>query len=147
MIGDEVASKLTDFEKRIVNRIAEHGRINISEAMNLMPRPRWHTARAKLLKLVELGIVKHISRYSQDPTGHFVLAKAGDTSTWAHRVIAGYDVYFRRPSTASKWEISLSEQAVNPKTALVEGTLIWKQLVKHPILEEAFSSPDEAAKD
>lgn len=78
VIGPELASRLTDFEKRIVNRIAEHGKINISEAMKLMPNPRWHTAEAKLLKLTDFGIIKHISRYPRDPKACFVLAALGD---------------------------------------------------------------------
>ena len=74
VIGPGLASKLTDFEKRIVNRIAEHGNINISETMKLMPKPRWHTAREKLVKLLDLGIVRHVSKFPRDPSAYFVLA-------------------------------------------------------------------------
>lgn len=78
VIGIDVACTLNDFEKRIVNHIVEYGTINISEAMQLMPRPRWHTARKVLLKLVDAKIVKHISRYARDPNAYFVLATAED---------------------------------------------------------------------
>ena len=75
-LGPELAAQLqNDFERRVVNFVAEHGKINISEAIKLMPRPRWHTARDRLLSLVERGILHRNSRYERDPNSHFVLTQ------------------------------------------------------------------------
>ena len=73
VIGDEQAASLTDFEKRIVNFTAEHGRINITDAMKLMPKPRWHTAQNRLMKLEKAGILAHVSRYLRDSSAYYVL--------------------------------------------------------------------------
>jgi ATP-dependent DNA helicase RecG len=78
IIGSEKAASLNDYERRIVNFAAEHGKINISQAMNLMTKPRWHTAKRYLDKLVADEVFQHVTRYRQDPTGYYCLLTPED---------------------------------------------------------------------
>jgi ATP-dependent DNA helicase RecG len=76
LIGAAKASKLTDFEKRLVNFAAEYGRINVSQAMKLMPKPRWHNARKILEKLVDVdGVFLRHRRFKRDSKAYYELIK------------------------------------------------------------------------
>jgi ATP-dependent DNA helicase RecG len=73
IVGEEMVGKLNDYQKRLVNFAAEHGKINISQAMNLMPKPRWHTAKRHLDKLCEMKILIHVSERLRDPSAYYTL--------------------------------------------------------------------------
>ena len=74
LVGADAAKSLGDLERRAINFAAEHGRkIKASEAMNLMPRPRWGTADKLLKGLAERGYFKFVSRYQRDPTAYYLL--------------------------------------------------------------------------
>ena len=85
IVGVERANTLNDLEKRIINFVAEHGRINTSQAMNLMPKPRWHTAKSHLDNLVEGGLLVHVSRFSRDATAYLELATGASTKPPANK--------------------------------------------------------------
>jgi ATP-dependent DNA helicase RecG len=74
LVGADAAKKLSDLERRAINFAAEHDhKIKASEAMNLIPRPRWGTADKLLRGLVEKKYLKFVSRYARDPTAYFLL--------------------------------------------------------------------------
>lgn len=74
-LGEAVSLSLDPEERRIVNYLIEHGRINVSDALRLMKTTYWHTAKKKMKKLNDRGIVDWISTKDRDPNAHFVLRK------------------------------------------------------------------------
>jgi hypothetical protein len=68
-----------------------------------------------------------------------------DTETRAERIVAGEELYLRRASAAERWEITLYDRTLNAPTALTDGILRSEQLIKHPVLQQTFATPDEAA--
>lgn len=76
IIGDANAEALDEFEKRIVNYVFEYGRINVTQPRNQGLKD-WHTARNRLLKLVERKVLVRIGRtdIEKDPMAYFILAK------------------------------------------------------------------------
>ncbi len=74
LIGAERAEKLVEPEPRIVNYVAEHGSINVSQAMNFAPEARWHRAKRWLDNLCKLDILVHVSRYSRDSSARYVFS-------------------------------------------------------------------------
>lgn len=73
IIGPERASRCNEFEKRVINFIAEHGKIQTTQAMNFLPKPRWGTAFAKLKKMVKDGLLVHNKRAERDSKGNYTL--------------------------------------------------------------------------
>jgi ATP-dependent DNA helicase RecG len=47
-LGEAVAFSLDADERRIVNYVIEHGRINSSDALRILSTTYWHTASGKL---------------------------------------------------------------------------------------------------
>lgn len=80
IIGAQKASKLDDFERRIINYISDYGQINTSQAMNFLPKPRWGTAKKKLDKMVNDGLIRHITRFSRDTKGYYIMATASQST-------------------------------------------------------------------
>jgi ATP-dependent DNA helicase RecG len=76
IIGAELARNLTEFDRRVVNYVYEYGRINVSDARNQGLRD-WHTARKRLMRLVEMKILIRVGRedIEKDPRAYFILAK------------------------------------------------------------------------
>lgn len=80
LIGESIFGSLDPHSRRIINFVAEHKRINISQAMRLIQK-RWHTTKKLLMSLVERGILCHVSKFSRDCNAHFVLCnKRSDQS-------------------------------------------------------------------
>lgn len=75
VLGDAFALSLDPDEKRIVNYVIEHGRINASEALRILSTTYWQTAREKLKRLVDRKVLDYISRKPRDPKSHYVLYK------------------------------------------------------------------------
>jgi len=80
-LGEAIAFSLDPDERRIVNYVIEHDRINASEALRILSTTYWHTANAKLKRLVPK---KH-----RDPKSHYVLRRPApdrnDTARQAYR--------------------------------------------------------------
>lgn len=67
---------LAQYELRILNFVAEHGAINVSQAQRLFPGSRWHTVKKRLDKMVISGLLKrdHSETIERDPKAVYRLA-------------------------------------------------------------------------
>lgn len=76
VLGEEIASSLSDQERRIVNYVAEHQTINVTEAAKLTG-VRWHTVKKALERLATRGVLDHIHDpvVERDRYAYFVLKK------------------------------------------------------------------------
>lgn len=75
VIGDAIAGTLTRDEKRVVNFVAEHKKVNVSQVQRLT-QLTWPAAKKLLTRLQEKGILHHVHRddVDRDSAAHFVLA-------------------------------------------------------------------------
>ena len=80
-LGEAVAFSLDSDERRLVNYVIEHGRINASDALRILSTTYWHTANAKLKRLVERGVMDFVSKKHRDPKSHYILHKAKGRSS------------------------------------------------------------------
>jgi ATP-dependent DNA helicase RecG len=73
IVGSALAKSLTDTEKRILNFVAEHKAINVTQAVRLCGL-EWGTAKKALGKLVGKGILHRIARddIDRDPKAKYV---------------------------------------------------------------------------
>ena len=79
LLGDALAKNLTPEEKRVLNFVAEHGKINVVQCHRLIPSlPKWHSAKRLLQKLSEKGLLKHVhsDTVERDSRAHYVLPAA-----------------------------------------------------------------------
>jgi ATP-dependent DNA helicase RecG len=78
LLGEALSRNLSVEEKRILNFVAEHGRINVTQCHRLIPHlPKWHSAKRLLSKLVEKGLLRHVhSEVVRDNKAHYVLPAA-----------------------------------------------------------------------
>ncbi|MDB4223816.1 putative DNA binding domain-containing protein [Granulosicoccus sp.] len=76
VIGGQVASTLTESEKRCINHVAEYDEISVSDAQRLTGMS-WPAAKKMLLRLADLGIFfhRHTPGSAPDPGARFVLNK------------------------------------------------------------------------
>jgi ATP-dependent DNA helicase RecG len=76
VLGEALSSTLSENERRIVNHIAEHGTINVTEAVRLCAI-RWQRAKKILMRLVERNILDHIhhATIERDANAYFTLKK------------------------------------------------------------------------
>jgi ATP-dependent DNA helicase RecG len=72
-LGEIVAFSLDGDEKKIVNYLIEHHRINVSDALRILSTTYWHTAKAKLVRLEKRGVLQYVTTKTRDPNAHFVL--------------------------------------------------------------------------
>lgn len=78
LIGEALTRELSQEEIRILNFVAEHGSINVSECQRLIPTIQtWHSAKRMLARLA--GVLKHIHRadLERGPDARFVIFAAG----------------------------------------------------------------------
>lgn len=74
-LGQAIAFSLSPDERKIVNYLMEHGKINVSGALRILSTTRWHTARAVLTNLEQRGILDYISSgKARDAHSHYKLA-------------------------------------------------------------------------
>jgi ATP-dependent DNA helicase RecG len=60
IFGEGIFRSLTSEEKRILNFVAEHGNINVSECLRLVPTlPKWHSAKRLLESMRVKGYLHH----------------------------------------------------------------------------------------
>lgn len=75
-LGEALAFSLSAEERKIVNYLIEHGKINVSGALRILSTTRWHTARDLLQGLEDRGILDYItSGKTRDAHSHYRLAK------------------------------------------------------------------------
>jgi hypothetical protein len=68
-----------------------------------------------------------------------------DTATFAHRRVAGGDLYLRRASGNDLWEISRFDSFTRIQPVGNTGIAWTATLVGHAVLERTFATPEEAA--
>jgi len=78
VLGEAISFSLDDDEKKIVNYIIEHKQINVSDALRILSTSIWHTAKAKLTRLVERNILDFHSTKHRDPNAFYTLRKSND---------------------------------------------------------------------
>jgi ATP-dependent DNA helicase RecG len=79
VLGDALAANLNPNERRVLNFVAEHGRINVVQCHELIPAlPKWHAAKRLLLKMTDRGLLKHVHSKNvlRDNRAHFTLPDA-----------------------------------------------------------------------
>lgn len=78
-LGEALAKNLTQEEKRILNFVAEHGKINVVQAHRLLPNlAKWHSAKRALERLVTKGLLVHVhsKTVERDSKAHYKLPDA-----------------------------------------------------------------------
>lgn len=73
-VGPEIAKLLSQDETRVLNFVAEHGSINVSECQRLLPHIRtWHSVKKVLVRLSERGVLvyEHRQDIQRDPDACF----------------------------------------------------------------------------
>jgi ATP-dependent DNA helicase RecG len=80
VIGETLARALSGDEKRIINFIAEHGEISVSQVQRLTSKTNWPAARKLLTGMVTKGILEHKKRSTmdRDPRARYVLKAGSD---------------------------------------------------------------------
>ena len=73
VLGEALSFSLDDDEKKIVNYIIEHQRINVSDALRILSTTYWHTAKAKLTRLVSRNILEFHSTKTRDPNAFYCM--------------------------------------------------------------------------
>lgn len=76
VLGESLSKSLNEYERRIVNYVAEHNTINVTEAARLGGR-RWQAAKKALIGLVQRNILDHVHSRTveRDANAYFVLKK------------------------------------------------------------------------
>ncbi len=79
LLGEALSRNLSSEEKRVLNFVAEYGKINVTQCHRLIPSlAKWHSAKRLLVKLVDKGLLKqvHSAAVIRDNKAHFVLPEA-----------------------------------------------------------------------
>ena len=71
VLGEALSFSLDDDEKKIVNYVIEHKRINVSDALRILSTTYWHTSKAKLSRLVSRNILEFHSSKHRDPNAYY----------------------------------------------------------------------------
>ena len=74
VVGEMIFKTLTEHDKRIINYIAEYGRISVTDAVRLTNKA-WETSKGILTRLTDRGILRHVHRKDvlRDPNAHYIL--------------------------------------------------------------------------
>lgn len=78
-LGEALAKNLTPEEKRVLNFVAEHGKINVTQCHRLLPNiAKWHSAKRLLQRLADKGLLKHVHSkiVERDSKAHYILPDA-----------------------------------------------------------------------
>jgi ATP-dependent DNA helicase RecG len=75
-LGEALSFSLDADEKKIVNYVIENGLINVSDALRILSTTYWHTAKAKLKRLVDRQVLDFHSTKVRDPSAHYTLHRA-----------------------------------------------------------------------
>ena len=76
VLGPTLSASLNEYEKRVVNHLAERGTINVTEAARIGGK-RWQAAKKVLAGLMARGILDHVhsATVERDANAYFVLKK------------------------------------------------------------------------
>ena len=75
-MGEAIARDLSSEQKRVLNFVVEHGSINVSECLHLIPTlPKWHAAKRLLESMKVAGLLshKHSANVLRDPRARYSL--------------------------------------------------------------------------
>jgi hypothetical protein len=75
-IPEKLATGLSQAETRVLNRVIEHGSINVNECHRLLPQIKtWHSVKKLLMRMTQKGLLihKHRDDIERDPDACFVL--------------------------------------------------------------------------
>jgi ATP-dependent DNA helicase RecG len=76
VLGEALAKNLSSEEKRVLNFVAEHGKINVVQCHRIIPSlAKWHAAKKLLQQLVDKGLLArvHSDTVVRDARSHYVL--------------------------------------------------------------------------
>jgi ATP-dependent DNA helicase RecG len=77
VLGEALVMNLSLEEKRVLNFVVEHGSINVSDCLHLIPTlPKWHAAKKLLEKMRLGGLLILRSTRSRDPHACYLLPKS-----------------------------------------------------------------------
>ena len=79
VLGEHLASNLTTNEKKVLNFVAEYGKINVTQCHRLITTiGKWHGAKKLLQQLVDKKLLNHVhsNKVERDSRAHFVLPEA-----------------------------------------------------------------------
>jgi ATP-dependent DNA helicase RecG len=76
MLGEALSFSLDADERRLVNFAIENGAVKPTDALRVLSTTYWQTARAKLQRLVDRGILDFHSTKKRDPNSFYTLRKA-----------------------------------------------------------------------
>lgn len=77
-LGEAVAFGLTPEERKIVNFVMQHGKMNVSDALRIMKTTRWHTAKSTMDGLVKRGVLdRHGGGKVRNSHSYYSLAAQG----------------------------------------------------------------------
>lgn len=88
VLDEAIAQNLSVEEKRIVNFVAEHGSINVTQCHRIIPSvSKWHGAKRLLQKMVQRGILKHVHSPTvvRDSRSYYALPDILQTRNGKHR--------------------------------------------------------------
>lgn len=71
VLGEAIAFSLDPDERKIVNYVIENKRINVSDALRILSTTYWHTAKAKLQRLVKRGVLEFVTTKQRDPNSFY----------------------------------------------------------------------------
>jgi len=77
-LGEALTRNLSLEEKRVLNFIAEHGKINVSQCQRLLGFAKWHSGKRVLRQMADKGLLKHMHSKTvlRDNSAHYVLPDA-----------------------------------------------------------------------
>lgn len=78
VLGEAISFSLDDDEKKIVNYVIENEKINVSDALRILSTTYWHTAKGKLRRLVDRGILDFHSSKTRDPNAFYSIRTRGE---------------------------------------------------------------------
>jgi ATP-dependent DNA helicase RecG len=84
VIGEALSRNLSQEEKRVLNFVAEHGKINVIQCHKLLPSvKKWHGAKRILTNLSEKGLLRHIHSKTvvRDSRAYYVLPEVMTNGT------------------------------------------------------------------
>lgn len=77
-LGEAIAFGLNPEERKIINYVMQHGKMNVSDALRIIKTTRWHTASKVMEGLVARGALdKHGSGKTRDPHSYYSLVRGG----------------------------------------------------------------------
>ena len=75
-LGEAIAFGLDIEERKIINYVMQHGKMNVSDALRIMKTTRWHTAEKTMLSLVSSGVLdRHGDGKPRNSHRFFTLAR------------------------------------------------------------------------